>query len=30
VPDTFVIGDCEFPGKIMDAVFDGYAIASNL
>jgi 2,4-dienoyl-CoA reductase-like NADH-dependent reductase (Old Yellow Enzyme family)/thioredoxin reductase len=29
-PDTFVIGDCNRPGKIMEAVFDGYAIASRL
>ena len=30
VPDTFVIGDCERPGNIMDAIFDGYAIASRI
>ncbi|MCL1928282.1 MAG: FAD-dependent oxidoreductase [Treponema sp.] len=30
VPDTFIIGDCERPGKIMEAVFDGYAIASRI
>lgn len=29
-PDTFLIGDCERIGKIMDAVFDGYSIASRL
>jgi 2,4-dienoyl-CoA reductase-like NADH-dependent reductase (Old Yellow Enzyme family)/thioredoxin reductase len=29
-PDTFSIGDCNKPGKIMEAVFDGYAIASRL
>jgi 2,4-dienoyl-CoA reductase-like NADH-dependent reductase (Old Yellow Enzyme family)/thioredoxin reductase len=29
-PDTFSIGDCNRPGKIMEAVFDGYAIASRL
>jgi NADPH-dependent 2,4-dienoyl-CoA reductase/sulfur reductase-like enzyme len=28
--DTFSIGDCNRPGKIMEAVFDGYAIASRL
>ena len=30
VPDTFVIGDGERIGKIMDAVFDGYSIASHI
>jgi len=30
IPDTFVIGDCERPGIIMDAVFDGYSIASRI
>jgi NADPH-dependent 2,4-dienoyl-CoA reductase/sulfur reductase-like enzyme len=29
-PDTFMIGDCDKPRKIMEAVFDGYAIASRL
>jgi NADPH-dependent 2,4-dienoyl-CoA reductase/sulfur reductase-like enzyme len=29
-PDTFSIGDCNRPGIIMEAVFDGYAIASRL
>jgi 2,4-dienoyl-CoA reductase-like NADH-dependent reductase (Old Yellow Enzyme family)/thioredoxin reductase len=29
-PDTFSIGDCNRPGKIMEAVFEGYAIASRL
>jgi NADPH-dependent 2,4-dienoyl-CoA reductase/sulfur reductase-like enzyme len=29
-PDTFLIGDCNRPAKIMEAVFDGYAIASRL
>jgi 2,4-dienoyl-CoA reductase-like NADH-dependent reductase (Old Yellow Enzyme family)/thioredoxin reductase len=29
-PDTFTIGDCNNPGKIMEAVFEGYAIASRL
>jgi 2,4-dienoyl-CoA reductase-like NADH-dependent reductase (Old Yellow Enzyme family)/thioredoxin reductase len=29
-PDTFSIGDCNRPAKIMEAVFDGYAIASRL
>ena len=28
VPDTFVIGDCERAASIMEAVFDGYAMAS--
>lgn len=30
VPDTFMIGDCIKPRKIMEAVMEGYAIASNL
>ena len=30
VPDTFMIGDCDKPRKIMEAVFEGYAIASRL
>jgi 2,4-dienoyl-CoA reductase-like NADH-dependent reductase (Old Yellow Enzyme family)/thioredoxin reductase len=29
-PDTFSIGDCNRPGKIMEAIFEGYAIASRL
>jgi 2,4-dienoyl-CoA reductase-like NADH-dependent reductase (Old Yellow Enzyme family)/thioredoxin reductase len=29
-PDTFTIGDCNNPGKIMEAVFEGYTIASRL
>jgi len=29
-PDTFVLGDCNRVGKIMDAVFDGYTIASHV
>ena len=29
-PDTFVIGDCEKPRKIMEAVFAGYTIASRI
>jgi len=29
-PDTFTIGDCNEPKKIMEAVFDGYAIASQI
>jgi 2,4-dienoyl-CoA reductase-like NADH-dependent reductase (Old Yellow Enzyme family)/thioredoxin reductase len=29
-PDTFSIGDCNRPAKIMEAVFDGYTIASRL
>jgi 2,4-dienoyl-CoA reductase-like NADH-dependent reductase (Old Yellow Enzyme family)/thioredoxin reductase len=29
-PDTFLIGDCDKPRKIMEAVFEGYAIASRL
>jgi pyruvate/2-oxoglutarate dehydrogenase complex dihydrolipoamide dehydrogenase (E3) component len=29
-PDTFLIGDCDKPRKIMEAVFDGYGIASCL
>lgn len=30
VPETFQIGDCLRPRKIMEAVFDGYSIASNI
>ena len=30
VPDTFEIGDCKHPRKIMEAVFDGRTIASHL
>lgn len=29
-PDTFMIGDCDQPRKIMEAVFEGYAIASRI
>lgn len=29
-PDTFTIGDCDKPRKIMEAVFEGYAIASRI
>lgn len=29
-PDTFTIGDCEKPRKIMEAVFEGYTIASRI
>jgi 2,4-dienoyl-CoA reductase-like NADH-dependent reductase (Old Yellow Enzyme family)/thioredoxin reductase len=29
-PDTFTIGDCEKPRKIMEAVFEGYAIAARI
>jgi hypothetical protein len=29
-PDTFLIGDCNKPAKIMEAIFEGYAIASRL
>lgn len=29
-PDTFTIGDCEKPRKIMEAVFEGYAVASRI
>lgn len=29
-PDTFAIGDCDKPRKIMEAVFEGYAIASRI
>jgi NADH:flavin oxidoreductases, Old Yellow Enzyme family len=29
-PDTFLIGDCQSPRKIMDAVFDGRTIASHI
>ena len=29
-PDTFVIGDCKQPRKIMEAVFDGHTIASHI
>ena len=28
--DTFLIGDCERPDKIMEAVFDGYTMACNI
>lgn len=30
VPETFMIGDCVKPRKIMEAIFEGYIIASNL
>lgn len=30
VPQTFMIGDCNVPRKIMEATFDGYNIAANL
>ncbi|MEG6567925.1 FAD-dependent oxidoreductase [Thermoanaerobacterium saccharolyticum] len=30
VPETFMIGDCIKPRKIMEAVMEGYTIASNL
>jgi len=30
VPQTFTIGDCNSPRKIMEATFEGYTIASNL
>ncbi|HAH62255.1 MAG TPA: 2,4-dienoyl-CoA reductase, partial [Treponema sp.] len=29
-PQTFMIGDCNTPAKIMEATFDGYNIAANL
>lgn len=29
-PDTFLIGDCDKPRKIMEAVFEGHTIASHL
>ncbi|MFY9493981.1 MAG: FAD-dependent oxidoreductase [Limnochordia bacterium] len=29
-PDTFTIGDCEKPRKIMEAVFEGYTIAARI
>ena len=29
-PDTFILGDCSSPRKIMEAVFDGYSIASRI
>jgi len=29
-PDTFTIGDCDKPRKIMEAVFEGYTIASRI
>lgn len=30
VPDTFTIGDCNNPRKIMEAVFEGHTIACNI
>ncbi len=30
VPDTFEIGDCNSPRKIMEAVFEGYTVASHI
>ena len=30
VPDTFTIGDCNSPRKIMEAVFEGHTIACNI
>jgi NADPH-dependent 2,4-dienoyl-CoA reductase/sulfur reductase-like enzyme len=30
VPDTFEIGDCNTPRKIMEAVFEGYTVASHI
>jgi 2,4-dienoyl-CoA reductase-like NADH-dependent reductase (Old Yellow Enzyme family)/thioredoxin reductase len=30
VPETFMVGDCIKPRKIMEAVMEGYTIASNL
>lgn len=29
-PQTYMIGDCNIPAKIMEATFDGYTIAANL
>ena len=30
VPDTFTIGDCNSPRKIMEAVYEGHTIACNI
>lgn len=30
VPDTFTIGDCNSPRKIMEAIYEGHAIACNI
>ena len=30
VPETFIIGDCKKPRKIMEATLEGFSIASNL
>ncbi len=30
VPETFIVGDCKKPRKIMEATMEGYIIASNL
>ncbi len=30
IPETFIIGDCKQPRKIMEATLEGYCIAANL
>ncbi|MGB8454579.1 MAG: FAD-dependent oxidoreductase [Anaerocolumna sp.] len=30
IPETFIIGDCKQPRKIMEATLEGYSIACNL
>ncbi|MGB4661036.1 MAG: FAD-dependent oxidoreductase [Mobilitalea sp.] len=30
IPETFIIGDCKKPRKIMEATLEGYSIAANL
>lgn len=30
IPETFIVGDCKKPRKIMEATLEGYSIASNI